>query len=95
MSDDLKKVSRFEELRNLCQGLEDALSDATLIINRQEDRIEELEAKLTKAMDALSAFRDFENSAFLGIDSEKNERAAYRGVKRKLLAALQMLEEKP
>ena len=53
MSDDLKKVSLFEELRNLCQGLEDALSDATLIINRQEDRIEELEAKLTKAVEAL------------------------------------------
>ena len=53
MSDDLKKVSLFEELRNLCQGLEDALSDATLIINRQEDRIEELEAKLEKAIEAL------------------------------------------
>jgi len=47
MSDDLK-ADHTEELRNLCQSLEDTLSDATLIIDRQEDRIEELEAKLAK-----------------------------------------------
>ena len=55
---------------------------------------DQLKDKLAKVTDALSAFRDFENSAFYGIDSEKNERAAYRGVKRKLLAALKMLEVK-
>jgi hypothetical protein len=60
-----------------------------------KDCIEELEAKLANAVDALSAFRDFEDSVFYGIYQEKNKRAAYRGVKRKLLAALKMLEVKP
>jgi len=45
VNDDLK-ADHTEELRNLCQRLEDTLSDATLIIDRQEDRIEELEATL-------------------------------------------------
>jgi hypothetical protein len=62
VNDDLKKVRLFEELRNLCQGLEDTLSDATLIINRQEDRIEELEAKLAVAVEALAWCSIYENS---------------------------------
>jgi len=50
MSDDLEAVS-FEELRLLCESLEDDLSDAILIIDRHADCIEELEAKLAKAVD--------------------------------------------
>ena len=52
MSDDLKKVRLFEELRLLCESLEDDLSDAILIIDRHADCIEELEAKLAKAVSA-------------------------------------------
>ena len=52
MSDDLEAVS-FDELRLLCESLEDDLSDAILIIDRQDDRIEELEAQLAKTVEAL------------------------------------------
>jgi len=58
-------------------------------------RIEQLEAKLALAMEALNAFKAYESSAFFGPDAEKHKRAAYRGMKRKLLAALTKIEAKP
>jgi len=48
-----EKTISFEELRLLCESLEDDLSDAILIIDRHADCIEEMEAKLEKAVMAL------------------------------------------
>jgi len=79
---------RIEELEKACK-------ECSEVSQSNYQMAKAAEAKLTKVVDALSAFQDFENSVFYGIYQEKNKRAAYRGVKRKLLAALKSLEEKP
>jgi len=62
--------------------------------DRDRQRAIDAEAKLALAIEALNAFKAYENSAFFGPDAEKHKRAAYRGMKRKLLAALTKIEEK-
>jgi len=88
-----KMCHQSHEAADNIEELEKALANMQREYDKRGDRIEELEAKLAKTLDALSSFRDFENSVFYGIYQEKNKRAAYRGVKRKFLAALKMLEE--
>jgi 5'-deoxynucleotidase YfbR-like HD superfamily hydrolase len=102
MSDDLVKrlldwpsvyarqaADRIDELE---AQLKTVLDRETAAIARYDAKMEAAEDKLAKVKDALSAFKVFEDSAFRGVDHEKIKRAAYRGVKRKLLAALKMLE---
>ena len=83
MSDDLK--DRIEELE---RSLFDCSSDLKIYL----DLCDSLHSELEKTMDALSAFRDFENTTFEGAGARTNRMSAYRNVKRKLLAALDMLE---
>ena len=52
------------------------------------DRIKDLEAKLTKAVEGLHAVVQHEASTFFGPDGEKNKRASWRGVMRKVRATL-------
>ena len=56
------------------------------------DRIEALEAKLAKAMEGLHAVVQHEASTFFGPDGEKNKRASWRGVMRKVRATLEKLK---
>jgi hypothetical protein len=56
------------------------------------DRIEELEAKLAEVVEALQAVGQHEASIFFGPDAEKNKRASWRGVMRKVKAALAEIE---
>jgi hypothetical protein len=58
----------------------------------KDDTIKELEAKLAKAVEALLAVAQHEVSIFWGPDAEKNERASWRGVMRKVKAALAEIE---
>jgi hypothetical protein len=50
------------------------------------------EAKLAKAIEALRAVAQHEASIFFGPDAEKNRRASWRGVMRKVKAALAEIE---
>ena len=52
------------------------------------DRIEALTAKLAKAVEGLHAVVQHEASTFFGSDGEKNKRASWRGVMRKVRATL-------
>ena len=52
------------------------------------DRIEALEAKLAKAVEGLHAVVQHDTSTFFGPDGEKNKRASWRGVMRKVRATL-------
>ncbi len=52
------------------------------------EKIEDLEAKLAKAMEGLHAVVQHEASTFFGPDGEKNKRASWRGVMRKVRATL-------
>jgi hypothetical protein len=52
------------------------------------DRIEDLEAKLAKSVEGLHAVVQHEASTFFGPDGEKNKRASWRGVMRKVRATL-------
>jgi hypothetical protein len=52
------------------------------------------EAKLAKAVEALRAVEQHEASIFFGPDAEKNKRASWRGVMRKVKAALAEIEGK-
>jgi len=52
------------------------------------DRIEALEAKLAKAVEGLHAVVQHEASTFFGPDGEKNKRASWRGVMRKVRTTL-------
>ena len=52
----------------------------------------EAQGRIDAAVEALSAFRAFEQSAFFGPDAAKNAQAAWRGVRRKLLSTLKLLE---
>ena len=68
MSDALKKIRLLGNFRDISLDLEDTLSDVTLIINRQGNRIEELEAKLAKAVETLGIAAEWldDYSAFTG-----------------------------
>jgi len=56
-------------------------------INLEKER-DALEAKLTKAVDGFHAVVQHEASTFFGPDGEKNKRASWRGVMRKVRATL-------
>jgi len=60
----------------------------------QADRIEALEAKLAKAVEGLHAVVQHEASTFFGPDGEKNKRASWRGVMRKVRATLATIKGK-
>ena len=55
---------------------------------RHKQEIEALEAKLAKAVEGLYAVVQHEASTFFGSDGEKNKRASWRGVMRKVRATL-------
>jgi predicted nucleic acid-binding Zn-ribbon protein len=61
---------------------------------KTEKEIEALTAKLAKAVEALRAVEQHEASIFLGLDAENNRRARWRGVMRKIKAALAETEGK-
>ena len=61
---------------------------AWCIRNQPHDRIEALTAKLAKAVEGLHAVVQHEASTFFGSDGEKNKRASWRGVMRKVRATL-------
>jgi Lar family restriction alleviation protein len=48
--------------------------------------------KLNKAVEALRAVKQHQDSFFFGPDAQKNERASWRGVMRKVKAALSEIE---
>ena len=50
--------------------------------------------ELVKATEALRAVAQHEASIFFGLDAEKNRRASWRGVMRKVKAALAEIEGK-
>lgn len=56
------------------------------------DRIEALTDKLAKAMEGLHAVVQHEASTFFGPDGEKNKRASWRGVMRKVRATLAVVK---
>jgi hypothetical protein len=58
------------------------------------DRIEALTAKLAKAVEGLHAVVQHEASTFFGSDGEKNKRASWRGVMRKVRATLATIKGK-
>ena len=76
-------MSDAELLKLLWKGVAD-------VEQQQEaaDRIEALTAKLAKAVEGLHAVVQHEASTFFGSDGEKNKRASWRGVMRKVRATL-------
>jgi hypothetical protein len=58
------------------------------------DRIEALTAELAKAVEGLHAVVQHEASTFFGPDGEKNKRASWRGVMRKVRATLAEIKGK-
>jgi hypothetical protein len=66
------------------------LMDDLDVINGE--KIEALTAKLAKAVEALRAVEKHEVSVFWGVDAEKNRRASWRGVMRKIKATLAEIE---
>jgi hypothetical protein len=69
-------------------GDDPAITEAEDIMRDAADCIEQLNAKLAKAVDALAAVDQHEKSAFFGVDWEKNKRASWRGVLRKVRAVI-------
>ena len=82
-------MSDAELLKLLWKGVAD-------VEQQQEaaDRIEALTAKLAKAVEGLHAVVQHEASTFFGPDGEKNKRASWRGVMRKVRATLATIKGK-
>jgi len=82
-------MSDAELLKLLWKGVAD-------VEQQQEaaDRIEALTAKLAKAVEGLHAVVQHEASTFFGSDGEKNKRASWRGVMRKVRATLATIKGK-
>jgi chromosome segregation ATPase len=76
--DFIKAEKEIEALTNLNEALVELLDDR--------------DAKLAKAVEALRAVEQHEVSVFWGVDAEKNKRASWRGVMRKVKAALAEIE---
>jgi hypothetical protein len=72
-------ADRIEALLNLNEALVELMDDR--------------DVKLAKAVEALRAVKQHEVSVFWGVDAEKNRRASWRGVMRKVKAALAEIEE--
>lgn len=69
-------------------GDDPAITEAEDIMRDAADCIEQLSAKLAKAVDTLAAVDRHEKSAFFGVDWEKNKRTSWRGVLRKVRAVI-------
>jgi hypothetical protein len=72
------------------RGLQDpqCQCDSAEAVKVVASRIEALTAKLAKAVEGLEAMVQHEASTFFGPDGEKNKRASWRGVMRKVRATL-------
>jgi chromosome segregation ATPase len=75
-------VAELERERDYTEGTNEVL--------RGENQ--RLEAKLAKAVEALRAVAQHEASIFFGLDAEKNRRASWRGVMRKVKVELAEIE---
>jgi hypothetical protein len=80
-----------KRLRDAANGPYDMTPICAELLDADE-RIKALTAKLAKAVDGLQAVAQHEVSIFWGPDAEKNERASWRGVMRKVKAALAKIE---
>ena len=86
MTDELVK-----RLRDAANGPYDMTPICAELLDADE-RIKALTAKLAKAVEALRAVEKHEVSVFWGVDAEKNRRASWRGVMRKIKATLAEIE---
>jgi hypothetical protein len=73
-------------------ALKQIAADHVLQELEQAARADKAEAKLAKAVEALQAVVQHEASIFWGVDAEKNKRASWRGVMRKIKATLAEIE---
>jgi chromosome segregation ATPase len=80
---------RIDELEVSLQAV---LNREAATTARYDAKTDELEDKLAKATEALRAVAQHEASIFFGLDAEKNRRASWRGVMRKVKAALSEIE---
>jgi len=85
MTDDKELIARLRASRAVWL---DGRSIPTEDETEAAARIEALTAKLAKAVDGLHAVVQHEASTFFGSDGEKNKRASWRGVMRKVRATL-------
>ena len=80
-----------KRLRDAANGPYDMTPICAELLDADE-RIKALTAKLAKAVEVLQAVAQHEASIFFGPDAEKNRRASWRGVMRKIKAALAEIE---
>lgn len=81
-------MTEYHDHRDDCPFKFATLDVCDCVEKNMLDRIEALTANLAKAVEGLDAVVQHEASTFFGPDGEKNKRASWRGVMRKIRATL-------
>jgi hypothetical protein len=93
--DQAKAAAQADYEARILSALEPTTSSTEALLNLNEALVElmdDRDAELAKAVEALRAVKQHEVSVFWGVDAEKNSRASWRGVMRKVKAALAYIE---